>query len=216
MYQCEIPNCVGLRYEGCLSAQTKATRRPCNFFVIADVSCQLKYLFEQNGILESVHEVKAKAKLARDSNTQSISDITEGQYHHSLMKEGEFLSNPNYISALFNTDGIPLYKSSRVKLWPIFLAINEIPLSQRFSRENIILVGTWQGKGNPPFLHYLNAFGEEMCKLHDEGIVVSMANGAFKETVTGKLAVLVGVLDLQAKGYVLNEYAQWGVWVLHL
>ena len=129
VYQCEIPNCVGLRYEGGLSAQTKVTRRPRNFFVIADVSCQLKCLLEQDGMLESIYEMKAKEKLARDSNIQSISDITEGHYYRSLMKEGELLVNPNCISALFNTDGIPLYKSSRVKLWPIFLAINEIPLN---------------------------------------------------------------------------------------
>ena len=37
------------------------------------------------------------------------------------------------ISMLFNTDGAPLFQSSGISLWPVFLAINEIPPTERLA-----------------------------------------------------------------------------------
>lgn len=170
IYLCETPNCKGLRYKGGHLAQTKTNRKPHFFFIIADVQLQLKQLLEQNGLLEKVYQTKEKVRIKRASGDNTVMDIIDGKYYRILCEEGHFLADDNCISGIFNTDGIPLYSSSKVKLWPIFLAINEIPLNQRFSRENMILVGIWQGKGNPPFLHYMNAFGEEMCSLYYHGI----------------------------------------------
>ena len=45
------------------------------------------------------------------------------------------------LTALLNTDGVNLYSSSKVELWPIFLAINELSPKARFSRDNLLLVG---------------------------------------------------------------------------
>jgi len=112
------------------------------------------------------------------------------------------LSQKYSLSGIFNTDGFPLYSSSKVKLWPIFLATNEIPLSQRFSRDNMVLAGIWQGKGNPPFLHYLNAFGNAMNELYHEGLPVSFEQN--EGIVNIKVGIFLGAVDLQAKGYVLN------------
>ena len=103
-----------------------------------------------------------------------------------------FLQMKIVLVGFFNTDGIPLYKSAHVKLWPIFLAINEIPLRQRFARENMVLVGIWQGKGSPPFLQYMNKFGEEMCSLFNEGISVNRGS----TVVTIKLGIFLGIVDL--------------------
>ena len=90
---------------------------------------------------------KKKAKAAKTSDSLTLQDITDGKYYRQLLEDGQFLANENCISGLFNTDGIPLYKSTHVKMWSIFLANNEIPLRQRFSRESMLLVGIWQGKG---------------------------------------------------------------------
>lgn len=161
IYVCETPERSGLRYKGGLAAQTKPNRLPRQFFVVADMKSQLKYLLEQDGLLEKIFDTKRKAKISKMSNGSTLADITDGNYYRNLLDDGQFLANENCISGMFNTDGIPLYKSAHVKLWPIFLAINEIPLCQRFSRDNMVLVGIWQGKGSPPFLQYMNKFGEE-------------------------------------------------------
>lgn len=202
VFQCETPKCKGYRYKGNLSAQSKRNRQPCCFFVIADLKSQLKYLLEQDGLLKTIFDYKLDAKSRKMRNSSTISDITNGKYYCELLEEGNFLSDKYAISGMFNTDGIPLYKSSKVKLWPIFLAINEIPLSQRFSRDNMVLAGIWQGKGNPPFLHFLNAFGNEMCELYFQGLPVTC--GEDEGIVPVKVGIFLGVVDLQAKGYVLN------------
>jgi hypothetical protein len=136
----------------------EANRLPNQFFVVADMKSQLKYLLEQDRLLEKIFHAKRRAKNSKMSNGSTLADITDGNYYRHLLDDGQFLANENCISGMFNTDGIPLYKSAHVKLWPIFLAINEIPLRQRFSRENMVLVGIWQGKGSPLFLQYMNKF----------------------------------------------------------
>ena len=148
-------------------------------------------------MLQKISARKRKAKVAKISNSSTPADITDGEYYCHLLEDGQFLANENCISGLFNTDGIPLYKSAHVKLWPFFLAIDEIPLRQRFSRENMVLVEIWQGMGSPPFLQFMNAFGEEMHHLYYSGFDVNI-HGI---TVTIKLVVLAGIVDLQAKGY---------------
>ncbi|CAG2213138.1 unnamed protein product [Mytilus edulis] len=128
-----------------------------------------------------------------------IHDIVDGISYRELNKPGAFLSYRYAFSGIFNTDGIPLFSSTKEKLWPIFIAINEFPVSQRFCRENLILAGIWQGKGNPPFFQYISAFGQEMSKLYFDGFTLDN-----EDKILVKFGVLAGTLDLQAKGYVAN------------
>ena len=37
----------------------------------------------------------------------------------------------DYVTVTFNTDGIPVFKSSNYSFWPMFLLINELPYKQR-------------------------------------------------------------------------------------
>ena len=99
-----------------------------------------------------------------------------------------------------NTDGVNLYSSSKVELWPIFLAINELSPSLRFARENLIIAGLWQGKGKPPFKLYFSTFATEIKSLFTEGIDINISpvNGNVK------LAVVCSTMDLPAKAGVLN------------
>lgn len=56
----------------------------------------------------------------------------DGKYYTKLCEKGQFLHNKSNISLIFNTDGAPLYSSSSVSLWPVFLAVNELPSPDRF------------------------------------------------------------------------------------
>ena len=56
----------------------------------------------------------------------------DGKYYIKLSEKGQFLHNKSNISLIFNTDGAPLYSSSSVSLWPVFLAVNELPSPDRF------------------------------------------------------------------------------------
>ena len=75
-------------------------------------------------------------KFIRDINTyrQSFQDDTciSDIYHGSLYKENrEFLSQPFNISLLWHTDGVSVYKSSDLQIWPVQAVINELPLRKR-------------------------------------------------------------------------------------
>ena len=64
-----------------------------------------------------------------------ITDIIDGKNYQRLCEAGQFLTNPSNISFIFNTDGAPLYSSSCISLWPVFLAINELPSPERYSNQ---------------------------------------------------------------------------------
>lgn len=197
---CTTQGCANYRYKGGLCSQTMLNRQPKTSFILANVESQLKFMLEKKGIWDSVQAVKQRT--CSPNVDGNIRDIHDGDYYQFMCKPGNFLSGQYNLSAILNTDGIPLYSSSKVKLWPIFLAINELPIAARFSRENLILAGIWQGKGNPPFLQYMWAFGKQMTRLHANGVKIRLHNS--NEDISVKLAVLCGTVDLQAKGYILN------------
>lgn len=201
IFTCATNGCNSFRYKGTLEAasQTKKGRQPRHFFILADVKKQLACMLETKGVWESVQNTKSRIIQTPE---QDLTDIVDGKYYRNLCQPGQFLHSVNNISGIFNTDGIPLYSSSKVKLWPVFLAVNEFPVAIRFSREKMILAGIWQGKSKPPFNNYMCAFGEEMCKLYDNGFTINPPCSSTPLTV--RMAVLLGTVDLQAKGYILN------------
>ncbi|XP_044585559.1 exocyst complex component 3-like [Cotesia glomerata] len=60
----------------------------------------------------------------------TITDIYDGELYREWFNNG-FLSNPNNISFSWYTDGIPVYKSSHISIWPFYLTINELPFNER-------------------------------------------------------------------------------------
>lgn len=94
---------------------------------------QLSKLLECDGIWTKIQQYK---KLPSSSN---IRDIVNGTEYKKFKQNGGFLTNEGHLTFLFNTDGIPLYKSSKVNIWPVFLAINEFPPEEQFAKKNIIL-----------------------------------------------------------------------------
>lgn len=43
----------------------------------------------------------------------------------------DFLSHPANVSLLLNTDGVAVYRSSNISIWPVWAALNELPPSLR-------------------------------------------------------------------------------------
>ena len=57
-----------------------------------------------------------------------MEDIHQGKKYKELE---EFTSCGN-LTLLVNTDGVQLFRSSTVSMWPVWLAINELPISMRY------------------------------------------------------------------------------------
>ena len=57
-------------------------------------------------------------------------DIYNGKLYQNQVSSG-ILDNQNNISFIMNTDGIPVFRSSKYSFWPVYLLINELPFKMR-------------------------------------------------------------------------------------
>jgi hypothetical protein len=80
-----------------------------------------------------------------EENGQFIKDIIDGRiYKNSIIDiEHNNHKKENVITLTINTDGISPCSKSKLKIWPVFLVINELPIETRYSLENVILAGTF-------------------------------------------------------------------------
>ena len=63
------------------------------------------------------------------SDSDELCDVYDGREYR---QHQDFLSKPENVSLLLNTDGVGVFRSSTVSLWPLWLVINELPPSVRF------------------------------------------------------------------------------------
>ena len=70
--------------------------------------------------------LKERSQISPYSGT--IRDVYDGEAYREL---SAFLSQPANVSLLLNTDGVSLFHSCTVSLWPIWLVINELPSRKR-------------------------------------------------------------------------------------
>lgn len=64
------------------------------------------------------------------SESALLTDIRDGKLYKSLVESGHIRVGST-ITLTFNTDGIPVFKSSKSSFWPIFLTVNELPYKIR-------------------------------------------------------------------------------------
>ena len=60
----------------------------------------------------------------RSSEPDNLSDVLDGKEYR---KHHDFVSQPGNVTLTLNTDGVSMFQSTSVDLWPIWLAINELP-----------------------------------------------------------------------------------------
>jgi hypothetical protein len=123
---------------------------------------------------------------------ENICDIPSERVYKDL-REGGFISD-SCITLSFFTDGVPLFASSQVSLWPVFLTINELQPKARYQPKNLIIWGIWQGKGKPPMNVPLEKLVDDMRKLDQEGLQLVVGG----EALTIKALLIGGVMDLPA------------------
>ena len=112
----------------------------------------------------------------------------------------KFFSYREHLAFSLNTDGVPLFKSSSVSIWPVYLVVNNLPPDIRVNSENVILCALWCGPQKPPCHPLLKPLMEFFKTLTTVGISLQTPVGM--KTFRGKL--LLGVFDLPAKAAVLN------------
>jgi len=105
------------------------------------------------------------------------------------------------VGLILNTDGISVFKSSKLSLWPVLLSIVNLSPSIRMNKDYILLAGVWFGSVKPPLAITLKVLLDEIHSLYTTGIEVMTPVG--RKTARAKL--LLTVCDLPAKAMVLNQ-----------
>ncbi|XP_028407832.1 uncharacterized protein LOC114530409 [Dendronephthya gigantea] len=169
-----------------------------SFFIEISIEDQIRSLFAKTGIWNLLNYRFSRVK----RGINNIEDIYDGKQYRRFFGNGGILDDQRNISLTWNTDGIPVFKSSKVAIWPLYFVVNELPYAQRISRSNMIVAGLWFGSSKPNMLTYLKPFHSSLKKLETNGIrVENPEQGSF----VSRAILLAGTCDLPAKCMVCNS-----------
>lgn len=167
------------------------------FFVEIPIVSQLRDLYKQVFTWKTV----TTCRFNRERTNDDSGDIYDGALYRQHW-DSSFLKDHRNISFIYNTDGVPIFKSSKYSLWALFLAISELPYSQCFCTDNMLLAGVWFGPDKPFMLTYLKPFHTISYHLETNGI--SIVNPSSDE-ITVRAVLLCGTCDLPARCLVCNS-----------
>lgn len=101
-------------------------------------------------ILNQIHRLFKRGilpiKKLAELNNAYYEDVTDGSVYLNWLKSSKSSKDcqitQNY-SFIINTDGIQVAEKSKISIWPVYLAINEIPIGTRYFLNNIIIAGNF-------------------------------------------------------------------------
>jgi len=110
------------------------------------------------------------------NDESSIKDVWDGSALRPLLVEDRFFSH-NHLAFSMTTDGVPLFKSSTVSLWPVYLQILNLPPAIQMRGENILLCGLYVGPAKPNMKLLLQPLTEWFEKLSGVGMLLNTPIG---------------------------------------
>lgn len=170
-------------------------RKKNPYFIELSLADQLKSMYARADFYDLL-----QFRFTRPHRPGIISDIYDGTLYQTHFRSG-FLANPNNISFTWYTDGIPIFKSSKISMWPVYLTINELPFKHRKKRQNTLLLGIWYGDQKPSMNTFIYQFRPQLEQIFNDGINVTLPDN---ERITVRGIVLSGTCDLPAKCNCLN------------
>lgn len=131
------------------------------------------------------------SQIRRDDLTQS--DVVSAEVYKTL-KQRRHIS-PEDITLQWNTDGVKIFKSSKVQLWSIQVMINKLPFNLR--RENVILCGLWYDPKKPLINTFLKPFIDKLIEFHKIGFEYMVPGQSIPVRI--KVHALIASVDSQAR-----------------
>jgi len=126
-------------------------------FYTFPVECQLRHMFESGSLAENLE--KARKQSSPDSDV--MRDITDGSEYRKLQVEGYD------VTLLWYVDGVKIYSSSEMDLWPIQFTICELPPHVRTM--NIGVFGLWCDTAKPIMNTLLAPFANSLSEIQQKG-----------------------------------------------
>ena len=190
VYYCKVCKCA---IEDIYCNSCKQHNSNC-YFVNLCIKEQIQNLFRRPGFFSALQH-----RFSRPSSPGCIRDVYDGAIYRSLSELGGFLSSTSNISFQWNTDGVSLFKSSSFSMWPLYLKINELPLTMKDLISNKIIAGAWFGNTKPSVLKPLCGV---MKSLFTDGLEIQPPE--LHNPLLCKAIILTGTSDLPAKSTALN------------
>ena len=135
----------------------------------------------------------------RDVPSDRLFDIYDGNVWKNFTKLHKPSSNEHLALLTLNIDWFEPFHNANYSCGAIYLTINNLPRSERFKKENVILVGVMPGPSashTTELNNYLAPLVDELMMLYDQGIQIT-------STVTGspiliKAALMMVACDMPA------------------
>ncbi|XP_028418236.1 uncharacterized protein LOC114543472 [Dendronephthya gigantea] len=151
----------------CESCQQRFSAKECeengNYFLYLPLEDQLKGLLSD----EKLSMYLTNRNIPTVGRSSVISDVTSARLYQELV-DNHNLSN-NDLTLTWNTDGIPVFESSRYSIWPIQSSVNELPPHLR--GKHVLLNGLWFGNQKPAMNTFLKPFVEDCKNLETNGFL---------------------------------------------
>lgn len=107
-------------------------------FLSLQVNAHFNITLQLNRVLRDRLTLGANIKPKSDL----YSDVYDGQIYKTFYQENLVsIQKGETFSLILNTDGVSLCEKSRLSITPIILSINEMPLTERYCIENVIIAG---------------------------------------------------------------------------
>ncbi|XP_077061893.1 uncharacterized protein LOC143714556 [Siphateles boraxobius] len=145
-------NCFSCRAE----FDIEKNLRVGSYFLVLTLSTQIEYVLEKS----DTHLNK------RESIPGIVSDIQCGAEYEKLKQSGRVGADD--ISIIWNCDGIPVFNSNNIQIWPIQCQIIELLPKDR--QANICIPCLWFGNSKPNMVTFLTAFVSQLKELEENGI----------------------------------------------
>lgn len=180
-----------------------------NYFISIDLAYQLKILFNYNQEAQSqlLNNIKKiKKNLNKDGGV--LQDIHSSRlYKITLNRKYKENNNDLFATYNFNTDGAPLFHSSKRSMWPLMISINELPAKLRF--KNILLAGLFVGEKEltPAMMNlFLKPFVDQAKVLETQGIIITQCDTYNQTTkINLKFLPLFSSVDSVARPSIQNR-----------
>lgn len=168
-----------------------------SYFIQHKLITQLQLLFKRKSFTEAVRT----HRFSRNVPQGCIQDVYDGEIYQKLFNSG-FLKDKNNLSFAMNTDGVAIFKSSKISMWPVYLLVNELPLKERKKRENTLFYGIWLSSKKPMMWSFLKPLFEEIKTFETDGADMVDHDGI---SFTCHATLLTCTCDLPAKALVCNS-----------
>lgn len=133
-----------------------------NFFVLINPSQQISDLIT---VYDDHYDFVTRE---RNHENNYVEDVYDGKLYRKCIQSMPDYDRHNYVTACFNTDGAPKFKSSKCSVWPIYLQINELPAQDRLN--NLITCGLWFNKKKPEMTVFIREFVRLINNVRNDGI----------------------------------------------